>query len=390
MKKIKSITAIMLAFALIFTTACSNANEQTEEVTSATADIMRLEKVEGDVEIINADGENIEPFEGMKLQSGYEIATGEDSFAFISLDDSKAIKLDTLSKTSIENDGKHLLITLTSGGLFFNVSQPLLEDETMDIKTSNMITGIRGTSGYIQVYEENGDEISYSTLITGTVGVNVLDETDEKIDGGVVISAGETAVFSQSKEVLEVREITTSEIPNFVKEAIDADEDLQSEIIDNGDFDIDDLVDDLDDDDFKDDDSDENDDNDDDKDDDKDDDEDDDKDDDKDAIEDDDDINDTEDDIHENDDIDNIDNNDTDDDLNEAEEELQEIKEEAEERQEEIKQDQEEIQEEAREEEEQEAQQEQEPPQQPPQQQEQPQPEEQPEPQEEADDEDDD
>ncbi len=259
MKKLKSSIAILLAFALVFTTACSSENVDNEEITTATADIMRLEKVEGDVVIKNSDGENIEPFVGMKLQSGYEVITGEESYAYISLDDSKAIKLDTSSASSIENDGKDLLITLTSGGLFFNVSQPLAEDETMNIKTSNMITGIRGTSGYIRAYEENGEILSTSSLITGTVGVHVLNEDGDKDGHGVIIVAGEEAVLNQTEEVLNVSEINSSEIPHFVKEAIDGDDDLQDEIEENDDFDLDDLVDDDKDDDFSDDDDDDND-----------------------------------------------------------------------------------------------------------------------------------
>lgn len=45
----------------------------------------------------------------------------------------------------IEKSGKNLEIVVDRGGLFFNITEPLAEDETMNIRTSGMMVGIRGT-----------------------------------------------------------------------------------------------------------------------------------------------------------------------------------------------------------------------------------------------------
>ena len=40
-------------------------------------------------------------------------------------------------------------IQLRSGSLFFSVTQPLEDDETMNIRASTLLVGIRGTCGWV-------------------------------------------------------------------------------------------------------------------------------------------------------------------------------------------------------------------------------------------------
>lgn len=47
-----------------------------------------------------------------------------------------------------------LELYVRSGSLFFDVTEPLEEDESMDIRTSTMAVGIRGTSGWVEVEDE--------------------------------------------------------------------------------------------------------------------------------------------------------------------------------------------------------------------------------------------
>ena len=63
--------------------------------------------------------------------------------------------MDTDSHIGIQKDNKHLEILVRSGGLYFHVTEPLEEDETMNIRTSNMMAGIRGTCGWIQAADQN-------------------------------------------------------------------------------------------------------------------------------------------------------------------------------------------------------------------------------------------
>lgn len=47
----------------------------------------------------------------------------------------------------MRKSGKKLEMLLQSGDIFFNISQPLDDDETLNIRTSTMAVGLRGTSG---------------------------------------------------------------------------------------------------------------------------------------------------------------------------------------------------------------------------------------------------
>ena len=73
------------------------------------------------------------------------------SFAWINLDDVKLAKLDEKSEIAIQKEDKRLELEVKSGSLFFNVTQPLEDDETMNIRTSSMVVGIRGTCGWVEV-----------------------------------------------------------------------------------------------------------------------------------------------------------------------------------------------------------------------------------------------
>ncbi len=248
---IRSKIAILLAVILLFTTACGGGADTvsgSQNIESATADIMRLELFEGELKIKNSDGQDIEPFAGMRLQSGYTVETGSEGFAFISLDDSKAIKLDSASSSKIDYDGKDLLITLVSGSLFFNVTAPLADDESMNIQTSNMITGIRGTSGIVTTYEDDDRVVSETTIITGKVVVNAIGDDGDELDD-VDLPAGNTAVYDyeDDEDRITILETDENSIPDFVLQVLADDDELFDEIFEDGVFDADELRDILDD-----------------------------------------------------------------------------------------------------------------------------------------------
>lgn len=61
---------------------------------TASATDMRLEAVEGTVKLQNANGKALSVREGMKLYIGYALNTELESYAYISLDNTKAVKID--------------------------------------------------------------------------------------------------------------------------------------------------------------------------------------------------------------------------------------------------------------------------------------------------------
>lgn len=196
--------ALLLGAALLFGSCGSD----------ASASAMRLMRREGQVNVSDDAGAEVEPQDNLNLYSGYEVGTRRESFAWINLDDVKLTKMDQESEISIQKDGKKLEIEVRSGSLFFNVTEPLEDDETMDIRTSTIAVGIRGTCGWVAE-----DAVA---LLEGTVTVTAGEQS-------VTISAGQMAVMGP-EGTLEVKKLSAEDIPAFVQEEIADDEKLQEAV----------------------------------------------------------------------------------------------------------------------------------------------------------------
>ena len=151
---------------------------------SAVAAAIRLTKAEGTVNIKNGDGKKVSRIDKMRLYSGYSLETAESSYAWINLDDVKLIKEDASSKVQVRKSGKNLEVKLEAGALFFNVTEPLKADESLNISTSTMIVGIRGTSGWVRIAAD-GREASIS-LGEGTAQLSVTDPVSGQTKNGVI------------------------------------------------------------------------------------------------------------------------------------------------------------------------------------------------------------
>ena len=192
--------AVVMAVGLLPLSACSG---------GTSAATMHLRRTEGTVSVSDNDGKSVTPMDNLGLYSGYGVGTRSASYAWIDLDDVKLAKLDQNSEISIEKDGKKLDIQLKSGSLYFNVTQPLEDDETMDIRTSTLLVGIRGTSGWV----EDRSGLSRVYILEGKVECSAEGQT-------VRVSAGEMAELRSDGE-LAVEPFTAEDIPAFVREDAD-------------------------------------------------------------------------------------------------------------------------------------------------------------------------
>ena len=234
MKRICSfLLTVVVAFALPLDALSSE---------TATATDMRLEAAEGTVRVSNAGGKTLSVRNGMKLYSGYSLATEAESYAYVSLDSTKAVKLDAGSQAQISKEGTALEIRLTAGKLFFNVTRPLADDETMEIQTSTMVTGIRGTSGYVCVFD---DQTAQLVLLDGKVITSPADGVvvSGAAEAGEVI-AGEAATFTRTEDGwnMEVRSLEGEDIPGFVAQEIKNSPELQRRIEEATDLDVDQII----------------------------------------------------------------------------------------------------------------------------------------------------
>ena len=162
--------------------------------------------------------------------------TRRESYAWIDLDKVKLTKLDEKSEIEITREGKNLEIEVLSGSLFFNVTEPLAGDETMTIRTSTMVVGIRGTCGWVEVEDDSQMRVY---ILEGKVKCSIPgDGSREGVTTSVL--AGEMAEMTVSKGEADiaVEEITVDQIPDFVMEELEEDEELYERILEDSGLDV--------------------------------------------------------------------------------------------------------------------------------------------------------
>ena len=208
---------------------------------SATAATMQLAKTEGTVTVTNSSGRSLTNRDNMRLYNGYHVETKAKSYAWISLDSSKLTKVDAVSKVELRKSGKKLELLLSSGNLFFNVTSPLAKDETLNVRTSTMVVGIRGTSGWIKMTDQWSTEIA---VLEGTVQCSVTDPVTGQVKTAEVQS-GEKAVAmvypqdwqGDKCEIIQAK-VEASDIDGFVLTELAQDPGLCAEIFEASGLDV--------------------------------------------------------------------------------------------------------------------------------------------------------
>ncbi len=213
-----------------------------QSAAGAVATDIVLSAVEGEAAVSDKNGNHVAQVDGMHLYNGHEVSTQAYSYAYLALDSVKAAKLDQLSSMEVCQAGKDLQLLLGAGEVFFNVEEPLAEDETMNIRTSTMVTGIRGTAGYVKVVDPTRSEIY---ILEGTVAVTGYEpesgetKTDYATAGQVAVcelyarETGETGGTGDpegGRVQITIQSFGDGDVPVYVAEEIAADHDLQVRI----------------------------------------------------------------------------------------------------------------------------------------------------------------
>lgn len=230
MKKMLSILiAAVFAGSLLCTPMVVSAVEKA--VDSVTGKTVRLEKTEGTVTLKTAGGNTLPTRSNMKLLNGYSVSTGLASYAYVNLDDTKAVKLDEASSATINKSGKKLELLVSSGKIFVDVTKHLDADESLNIRTPNMVTGIRGTALEVNCVSPNTTEIK---LLEGSTVATVTDPVTGKTQE-VEIRAGEKVTISApidggAAPAVNKNALTNADISGFAGEAIAASQALKDRI----------------------------------------------------------------------------------------------------------------------------------------------------------------
>ena len=215
----KKSVAILLVLALVFSFSIS---ATAESVTSADASSMRLFRTEGIVFLSDDSGSPLSIRENMRLYSGNTVETASDSRAGISLDKTKTVTLDEDSSASLHSEGKNLSLNLDSGAMYFSVSKPLDADENFEIRTSTMVLGIRGTSGYVAAVN---DSESIVILTSGHALITAATGEEQEIAAGQCV----TIRLEESGTEFTVSSVTPYDLPSFLLAELAADSAMLAE-----------------------------------------------------------------------------------------------------------------------------------------------------------------
>ncbi|MCR5801777.1 MAG: FecR family protein [Lachnospiraceae bacterium] len=181
-----------------------------------SATTMRLLRMQGTV-TLEDEGAHKTITENLRLKSGNALNTGTESLASIGLDDTKIITLDELSRAEFNQNGKKLDLELTEGQLFFEVSKALEADESLNIATSTMVVGIRGTSGWVTVTKDG----NWSIVVTdGHVHVTGTNPETGETKETEVYAGQRCIVYLYDREtdsvMFTLEDVSEDEIPEFV------------------------------------------------------------------------------------------------------------------------------------------------------------------------------
>lgn len=198
------------------------------------ANTMRLLRYEGTVNIEDSKG-NVKPvMNNTRFQSGDIVSTSYDGIISIGLDDTKIATLQGYSRAGFYKRGKQIELKLLKGGMYFEVTEHLNDDEKYEIKTSNMTVGIRGTSGYV-FYDSTGLE---SLLVTdGIVTVEAVNPTtgekkSVEVRGGqkVTVYLYDRSTGSKGSVKFVITDVAAEDVPEFPLLMLSRSEELMNRV----------------------------------------------------------------------------------------------------------------------------------------------------------------
>ena len=196
------------------------------------ASSMRVIKVEGAVSVEDSNGNVKSVSKNTKFQSGDSLETGSNGIATVGLDSDKNVTMEPNSRADFVKMNNQLSMKLIRGGVFFEVTETLKQDESFEIKTSSMTAGIKGASGYIYY------DINSRDNIVVTDGVVIVSATNPssgetkyaEVHGGQSVSVRLYGDRKTDTVVFDVKDITKEELPLIAVEAIAADGALLSRV----------------------------------------------------------------------------------------------------------------------------------------------------------------
>lgn len=232
--KTKQVITSIVALALTLAVSATSIGLNSVDVQAAKASTMKVESFEGKVTLKNSKGKAKTIKTGTRLLSGDNLVTKTESTANILLDDTKAALVEASSQVSVKQSGKDLDLIVDKGSVFFDVSKKLTSKESFEIKTSNIVCGIRGTIGEVRVKANKKKKLTQASVYLLEGKVTVKYQASKKKKKNKTIKAGQKLVVTNNtktgKCVVKTTPITSTDIKKAVAEKLQADEILMSRV----------------------------------------------------------------------------------------------------------------------------------------------------------------
>lgn len=205
--------------------------------------IIKVYEFEGDGVVNRTDLGDIEPYNNMVLESGDNIKLNTGRMT-LKLDDDKYVYVEENTEFELEATGtsqdSKTTINLKSGAITNEIQNKLSGESSYEINTPNSTMAVRGTTYYVQVYEDDkGVNYTRVSVFEGKVTTKLMyadgtvEENEVAVDGGkeVIIYEDDTT----TDYVGEIKDIDYSTLPDdvllIVGQALEMDETMTDEEI---------------------------------------------------------------------------------------------------------------------------------------------------------------
>lgn len=131
--------------------------------------------------------QDVEVYDGMRMEEGDTIKTGKESSALMEIDENKIIKMGeftnaTFEELKTEAGNSVTKIFMDSGTLFNDIKKKLEGNDSYTVTTPNSTVSVRGTYFVVRVGDDpvTGKKYTQVSVYDGTVKMTYLDENGQQ------------------------------------------------------------------------------------------------------------------------------------------------------------------------------------------------------------------
>lgn len=205
----KNILMTLLLVLTLLLCGCSGEKEEAYR-------IIQVLEVTGSVSVERQSMGSMEPYEGMRLESGDKITVGADSWLKIKMDEDKYALVEPSTVLRLEASGSSAdsktVLHLDSGAVSNRLEETLSDASSYEVNTPNSTMAVRGTVFRVEVtVNEDGISIADVSVYDGSVASRLI-HPDGSVDpeGGAVLIVDGTAAQIWGNNILS-RYVTTSD-----------------------------------------------------------------------------------------------------------------------------------------------------------------------------------